>query len=76
MPRLFSVCSFYVQCLNYLDPVWDMPFQCTLDVVYVFPVHIKYKKRVAHFNDIYNIYFGDFCTLVAVLWHIWIFLLM
>lgn len=72
----FLFVPFYVQCLNYLNPVQEMPFQCTLNVVQVFPGHIKYKKRVAHLNVIYNIYFGDFCTLLAVLWHIWIFLLM
>lgn len=57
-------CLLFFMCnVQTLDPVWDMPFLCTLDVVYVFKVHIKYKKRVAHYNDTYNIYFGDFCTL-------------
>lgn len=66
-------------------------FQCTLDVVYVFQSTVyltvgnfkekkkeKTNKPVALHNgiNILNIYiFGDFCTMVAVSWPLWIFLL-
>lgn len=81
MPSSFlyvtPLCAMF---LKYLDYIQDMPFQCTFDVVDVFPVFIvylkagKYKKTmVTLHNGIYI--FGDFCTMVAVSWHLWIFLL-